>query len=422
MILQWNCRDFRNKAGELKQHVGSLENKPDVIVLQEINQRPRFPGYVTYVDPTEKGTAALIRNSIAATQHLTAQRGCEHTLVELHSRGKVSQPGAFAVAATAVAASIPTTASPDAKSCSPSSTSQPAALLAADSTGSTTPPGLANVNSMSANDTPNFPSPTASQADDSSAEMDFTASPENNHNTPTPESAWSTVGTSRRPASTARPRTKLISVEIQLPPGALTPKLPLYGLLSAIISAAHLSSKTSAEITLQAKPAQSLVFLKTHSPLTAHLLLSLMHLQLNGKPISIKTYAPNPPISCLCVIHNVGSHFTPAQLMHDLESFTTDILACRTMGTTETVLITFAGTVIPHFVYFKRVALRCRPHKPKPPTCTRCLALGHHAHVPPLYCSSARGSYRSRMRPTLVHSLPSKHSFLSGSHLPLPPC
>ncbi|KAH7974247.1 hypothetical protein HPB49_012727 [Dermacentor silvarum] len=87
MILQWNCRDFRNKAGELQQQVDSLENKPDVIVLQEINQRTRFPGYVTYVDRTEKGTAALVRNCIAATQHLTAQLGYEHTLVELHSRG-----------------------------------------------------------------------------------------------------------------------------------------------------------------------------------------------------------------------------------------------------------------------------------------------------------------------------------------------
>lgn len=340
-------------------------------------------------DAENSGATAASQPAFVAAMSTTTKF---HAVSDAKSCGPsaVSQPGAFPVATTAAAASVPTAVPPDAKSCSLSSTSQPAALLAADSTGSTTPPVLANANSMSANDTPNFPSPTASQADDSSAEMDFTASPENNHNTPTPESAWSTVGTSRKPASTARPRTELISVGIQLPPGTLTPKLPLYDLLAAIISAAHLSSKTSAEITLQAKPAQSLVFLKTHSPLTAHLLLSLTHLQLNGKPISVKTYAPNPPISCLGVIHNVGSHFTPAQLMHDLESFTTDILAARMMGTTESVLITFAGTVIPHFVYFKRVAFRCRPHKPKPPTCTRCLALGHRAHQCPQHSVPAK--------------------------------
>ncbi|KAH7986723.1 hypothetical protein HPB49_025847 [Dermacentor silvarum] len=358
--------------------------------LSSAHDTVRIPATFKAVSDAESsGLTAASQPAFVAAMSTTTKF---HAVSDAKSCGPsaVSQPGAFPVATTAAAGSVPTAVPPDAKSCSLSSTSQPAALLAADSTGSTTPPVLANANSMSANDTPNFPSPTASQADDSSAEMDFTASPENNHNTPTPESAWSTVGTSRKPASTARPRTELISVGIQLPPGTLTPKLPLYDLLAAIISAAHLSSKTSAEITLQAKPAQSLVFLKTHSPLTAHLLLSLTHLQLNGKPISVKTYAPNPPISCLGVIHNVGSHFTPAQLMHDLESFTTDILAARMMGTTESVLITFAGTVIPHFVYFKRVAFRCRPHKPKPPTCTRCLALGHRAHQCPQHSVPAK--------------------------------
>ncbi|KAH9380690.1 hypothetical protein HPB48_022827 [Haemaphysalis longicornis] len=84
-----------------------------------------------------------------------------------------------------------------------------------------------------------------------------------------------TFGAARKPASTARSRTELITVGNHLPPGTLTPKLPLYDLHTAIASAAQLSSKTSEEITLQAKPTQSLVFLKTYFPLTAHLLLSV---------------------------------------------------------------------------------------------------------------------------------------------------
>ncbi|KAH8022043.1 hypothetical protein HPB51_021483 [Rhipicephalus microplus] len=209
------------------------------------------------------------------------------------------------------------------------------------------------------------------------------ASQVNEHNSPSPEGSWNTVSANRKPASTTRPRSKLITVEIQLPPGTLMPKLSLYNLLATIIAAANLSPKTSAEITLQTKPAQSIAFLKTHSPLTAHLLLSLTSLELNGKPITIKPYAPSPPISCLGIIHNVGGHFTSSQLLHDLESFTSDKLVARMMGSAESVLIKFAGTVIPCFVYFKLVSFRCRPHKPKPPTCTRCLAIGHHAHECP---------------------------------------
>ncbi|KAG0439500.1 hypothetical protein HPB47_016620 [Ixodes persulcatus] len=43
-------------------------------------------GYITYTDPSEKGNAILVCNNVAATQHVTAQRGCEHTLIEIHSR------------------------------------------------------------------------------------------------------------------------------------------------------------------------------------------------------------------------------------------------------------------------------------------------------------------------------------------------
>lgn len=72
--------------GELQQYIGSLDTKPDVIALQETNGKVRLPGYVAYSDPSGKATAILIRNNLAATQHLTAQKGCEHTLVEIHSR------------------------------------------------------------------------------------------------------------------------------------------------------------------------------------------------------------------------------------------------------------------------------------------------------------------------------------------------
>ncbi|KAH7931705.1 hypothetical protein HPB51_029733 [Rhipicephalus microplus] len=139
--------------------------------------------------------------------------------------------------------------------------------------------------------------------------MDFTASQVNEDNTPSPEGSWNTVSANRKPALTTRPRFELITVGIQLPPGTLTPKLPLYDLLSTTIAAANLSPKTSAEVTLQAKLAQSLVFLKTHSPLTAHLLLSLTSLELNAfrrstaavrllyQQIPMLTFAPNPGAS-----------------------------------------------------------------------------------------------------------------------------
>ncbi|KAH8034585.1 hypothetical protein HPB51_025783 [Rhipicephalus microplus] len=225
--------------------------------------------------------------------------------------------------------------------------------------------------------------PSITSADDSSTKMDFTASQVNENNTPSPEGSWNTVSANLKPTSTTHPRSEIITVGIQLPPGTLTPKVPLYDLLATIIAAADLSLRSGAEVTLQVKAAQSHVFVKSHSPLTAPHLLSLTSLELNVKQVNIQPYAPSPPISCFGVIQNVGGHFTSSQLLHDLESFTSHLLAARMMGSSKSILITFAGTVIPRFVYFKRVSFRCRPHKPKPPTCTRCLAIGRRSHQCP---------------------------------------
>ncbi|KAH6933585.1 hypothetical protein HPB50_016640 [Hyalomma asiaticum] len=148
--------------------------------------------------------------------------------------------------------------------------------------------------------------------------------------------------TTTKLASAARPRNELISVGIQLPPGTLTPKLPLYDLLAAIISTARLSPKDSEEVTLQAKPAQSLVFLRTQSPLTANLLLSLTHLQLQAmrratQPPpsssssireSASTSAPSPPGSYAAVVkapsalsHSSSSNTPPLSLTNENRSF-----------------------------------------------------------------------------------------------------
>ncbi|KAL1481087.1 hypothetical protein MTO96_050481 [Rhipicephalus appendiculatus] len=203
------------------------------------------------------------------------------------SAAKMLEPVPVVAQTPAFVVTNASTVAPESESRITASALQSAAL-AAIPTGSA--PGLASVNaespekSVSKSGVPLVPTglPTTILADDTPTEMDFAASQGNDDDASHPEGSWTTVSANRKPASTARPRTELITVGIQLPPGTLTPKLPLYDLLASIIATANLSPKTSAEVTLQAKPAQSLVFLKTHSPLTAHLLLSLTNLELNG--------------------------------------------------------------------------------------------------------------------------------------------
>lgn len=99
LLYQWNCRGIRNKAAELQLHIDGHDQEPDVIALQETHGSPRLPGYVSYTDQTEGGTAILVRNNVAATQHLTAQQGCEHTLVEIHTRNIGSSGNLFVMSA-----------------------------------------------------------------------------------------------------------------------------------------------------------------------------------------------------------------------------------------------------------------------------------------------------------------------------------
>lgn len=87
-IYQWNCRSIKDKKMELILHIGGQDShrQPLIIALQETKVKPRMPGYITYTDPTEKSTAVLVRNTVAATQHVTAQHGCDHVLIEIHAR------------------------------------------------------------------------------------------------------------------------------------------------------------------------------------------------------------------------------------------------------------------------------------------------------------------------------------------------
>ncbi|KAL1481730.1 hypothetical protein MTO96_050385 [Rhipicephalus appendiculatus] len=149
--------------------------------------------------------------------------------------------------------------------------------------------------------------------------MDFAASQGNDDDASHPEGSWTTVSANRKPASTARPRTELITVGIQLPPGTLTPKLPLYDLLASIIAAANLSPQNQCGGHPSGQTSSEPCVSENALPLTAHLLLSLTNLELNGHrahqcpqhsvpasaaavqhlylPILLLTFAPNPGAS-----------------------------------------------------------------------------------------------------------------------------
>ncbi|XP_040072031.2 uncharacterized protein LOC120844346 [Ixodes scapularis] len=95
VALQWNCRGIKDKQGALQQYVSSLDPQPEIVALHETNRSPHLPGHAAYADPTEKSTAILIKGCIAAMQHLTTQKDCEHTLVEIISKSTKKKSNLF---------------------------------------------------------------------------------------------------------------------------------------------------------------------------------------------------------------------------------------------------------------------------------------------------------------------------------------
>ncbi|KAH9379859.1 hypothetical protein HPB48_006106 [Haemaphysalis longicornis] len=72
------------------------------------------------------------------------------------------------------------------------------------------------------------------------------------------------------------------------------------------------------------------------------------------------------------------------------------------MGETESVLITFEGTHVPHNVLFRRVLYRCKPERPNALKCNRCREYGHrmlNCPHPPTYqrCPTCSTSSTHRM-------------------------
>ncbi|KAH8010108.1 hypothetical protein HPB51_024783 [Rhipicephalus microplus] len=189
---------------------------------------------------TKRRGAALTLTHRACTS--TMQRPAQHSSPMTTDALSISPASSGRTADTAMP---PLSTSGNVTSPAPTTVQQQAAFL-----NSAHGPATCNAGGVSA--TPSSiatQTPEPENPDDLSTEIDFTASQVNEDNTAPPEGSWNAVSANRKPASTSHPRSELITVGIQLPPGTLTLKLPLYDLLATIIAAANLFPKTSAEGT-----------------------------------------------------------------------------------------------------------------------------------------------------------------------------
>ncbi|KAG0412466.1 hypothetical protein HPB47_010386 [Ixodes persulcatus] len=188
------------------------------------------------------------------------------------------------------------------------------------------------------------------------------------------------------PWTTARYSTKPtkhhLTIVIKLTDGVSLSALQSTHLTDAVTAAAHLTPSEAKETYFKIRDRQNVLIADTYRPSAQEKLVQTTKLTIANRDYAVTSYPSAPTNSCKGVIHGVASLIAPDELIANIES-NVPVLTARTMGKTETALITFEGTYVPYTIYYRRLQFRCHPHKPKSQQCQNCLQLGHRAEVCP---------------------------------------
>lgn len=105
---------------------------------------------------------------------------------------------------------------------------------------------------------------------------------------------------------------------------------------------------------------------------------------LGGAMFSARGYIACPENTVKGVVHGVPpDHSAPD--IHDavVQPCNPTALHARRMGQTSTVLVSFSGSQVPHYIDYQGTITRCYIHKRKHEVCSACGKLGHRADVCP---------------------------------------
>lgn len=128
---------------------------------------------------------------------------------------------------------------------------------------------------------------------------------------------------------------------------------------------------------------QNVLVVSTPSEATAMKLSKIKKLTIDGNSYEVASYAPAPDNSCKGVIHNIDLDTTPDTVLKRIEDPGYEVLTCRRLGNTETMVITFCGNRVPYYVNYSGIPVRCYLYKRTVPYCRKCNETGHREDVCP---------------------------------------
>lgn len=137
------------------------------------------------------------------------------------------------------------------------------------------------------------------------------------------------------------------------------------------------------QVTLLIQPTPNVVVASTADPNTALVLSNIKTLQVSSRILEFSSYMKPPPNTCRGVIHGLEPHITSDNLMAYLDANRPQLLHARFMGSTRSVLLTFAGSHVPFYTKVGSILYRSRPYRRTVQLCRQCGEVGHRADVCP---------------------------------------
>ncbi|KAH9375718.1 hypothetical protein HPB48_009163 [Haemaphysalis longicornis] len=135
------------------------------------------------------------------------------------------------------------------------------------------------------------------------------------------------------------------------------------------------------DIWLRVNEKQNVLTLSTSSEKIAIALSKISKITLNATAYGIASYGVAPDDSCKGVLYGIGHDTTPEELLNEIEAPGYEVLACRCLGESQTMVITFCGKRVPFFNAYGQT-LRCF-YKRTVPHCRKCNQTGQREDVCP---------------------------------------
>lgn len=161
-------------------------------------------------------------------------------------------------------------------------------------------------------------------------------------------------------------------------------KISQAGLRDGVLRATGISYDDAADDILRTNTVKNVIVASTPSMARATKYTAIQELRIGDNTYKVSAYAAPPEDTVKGVIHNIPDYDGAEDISRSLlYKKNPTILQARRMGRTNSVLIVFEGSKVPHYVYYRGAEYRCFIHKKKHELCDSCGRLGHRSDVCP---------------------------------------